>query len=114
MTKTKINVPGRVHDFYTGGGAYQAWTSGNEQHRDWPEADELELFQAVSEALTAGKRRTAKGGWWVPVELSAEGLAGLRYWAETLETASSDGAAEGDQDSRNDLRAAHRVLKALS
>src|SRR4051812_7441011 len=51
----KFNVPGRLIDFYHGGGAYQAWTSGDTKHPDWPERDERELFEAVSD----GKIRRA-------------------------------------------------------
>jgi hypothetical protein len=109
---TKITVPGRLIDFYRGGGAYQAWDGGqgNTSHRDWPAADELELFQACAAAKAI---RPSKGGYYVRVELSEAGLGALRYWAETLESASADNARDGDQDARNDLRAAQRALKAV-
>jgi hypothetical protein len=61
-----------------------------------------------------GHRRKAKGGYWVACDLTPAALEGLRYWAGTLETASQDGAREGEPDSRNDLRAAHKVLAKLS
>jgi hypothetical protein len=104
----KFNVPGRLIDFYQGGGAYQAWTSGDTKHPDWPERDERELFQAVSD----GKVRRAKGGYWVATDLTDEAVHALRYWATTLETASQDDARH-DPDARNDLRAALKVLAKI-
>jgi hypothetical protein len=105
----KFNVPGRVIDFYTGGGAYQAWERDVRDSRDWPEADELALFEAVRD----GRRmRPSKGGYYVRAELSDAALKGLRYWAETLQTASQDDASY-EPDARNDLRAANKTLAKL-
>jgi hypothetical protein len=105
----RFNVPGRVIDFYTGGGAYQAWTTGNANHHDWPESDELSLFEAVRD----GKRiRPRLGGYYVRAELTPEAVEALRYWAETLEAASADDAS-WEPDARSDLRTAQRVLERL-
>ena len=106
----KTTVPGRVIDFYSGGGAYQAWQHDVKGSRDWPDADELELFEACADAKQI---KPSKGGYYVRVDLSEKGLEALRYWAETLESASTDNARDGEQDARNDLRAAQSVLKRM-
>jgi hypothetical protein len=104
-----FNVPGRVIDFYHGGGSYQAWTTGNADHHDWPESDELALFIAVTDGKTI---RPKLGGYYVRAELTEEAIEALAYWAETLETASTDNAPY-EQDARSDLRTAQRVLAKL-
>lgn len=115
MTKT-TNVPGRLIDFYEGGGAYGDYgAAGRMGLKPKPTrnlgADELALFTAVD----AGRFvRPSKGGYYVRAELSESALGALRYWAQTLASASSDDARDGDQDARNDLRVARRVLKTLS
>lgn len=115
MTKT-TNVPGRLIDFYQGGGAYADYDAALFAKREPAPtrnlgADELALFAAVE----AGRRvRPSKGGYYVRAELTPEAVQALRYWAQTLASASSDDARDGDQDARNDLRAAQRVLKSLS
>lgn len=113
MPKT-TNVPGRLIDFYTGGGAYADYDGARRAGRV-PEpsseldADELALFRAVE---TGRVVRPSKGGYYVRAELSEAALEALRYWAQTLASASADDARDGDQDARNDLRAAQRVLKS--
>ena len=108
-TTTRFNVPGRLIDFYGGGESHLAYSRDERNSRNWPEADELALYQAVD----AGKIiRPGKGGYYVKTELSDAALAGLRYWAETLETA-SEGDASYEPEARNDLRAAQRVLRTL-
>lgn len=111
-----FNVPGRVIDFYAGGQAHHDYVQML-RNGETPTAtreigeDELALFNAVR----AGKRIKAgnKGGYYVRAELSPAAVEALKYWAETLVTASEDGAREGDSYSRNDLRTAMRVLEAL-
>lgn len=108
-TTTKFNVPGRLIGFYQGGEAWLAYLRQERDSQNYPEADELALFEAVAAGQIV---RPSKGGYYVRAELSAEALHGLRYWAETLETASGDDAAY-EPEARNDLRAAQRVLRKL-
>jgi hypothetical protein len=106
----RINVPGRVIEFSRGGEAwlaYQREPRGDSREGEY-DAGEWEFFRACE-----GPRRYAKGGYWVSVELSAEGRAAARYWAETLATAAEGDAQSGDQDARSDLRAARRLLERL-
>jgi hypothetical protein len=109
-----INVPGRIIGFYEGGQAHQDYVSAERQGRvpvptrDLA-ADELALFNAVR----VGIRVRAGSGYYVKAELTPEAIEALRYWGETLESCSADGAREGDQDARNDLRAATRMLERL-
>ena len=108
---TRLHIPGRVVEFWKGGGAWQAWNygKGNPGHVDYPDGGELELFQAVA---AAREIRPKLGGYYVAVELSPDGIAAARYWAETCESASADNAREGDEYARSDLRAARKLLLA--
>lgn len=106
----KVNIPGRVVDFYEGGEAWIVYQRGDGVSRNLS-AGELELFTAVD----AGKAiRPSKGGYYVRVELSPEAIEAARYWADTLANSSGDEAAWGDPDARNDVRAANRLLTTLS
>lgn len=112
MPETKtINVPGRVIDFYQGGEAWVDYTRNDPpvETRNLG-ADELALFQAVD---TGRQVRPSKGGYYVRAELSPEAQEAALYWAETLYSASGDDARSGDQEARNDQRAAGRLLKTL-
>src|SRR5947209_13338309 len=104
MTTTKFNVPGRLIDFYQGGEAWLAYRREERDSRNYPGSDELALFEAVQAGRTVSP---SLGGYYVRAELSAAALAGLRYWAQTLETSSHDDAS-WEPEARNDLRAAER------
>jgi hypothetical protein len=110
-----FNVPGRLIDFYRGGGAWVDY-SNFLRNKMTPSptfdlgADELALFNAVE----VGKIiRPSKGGYFVKIRLTSEIKDALRYWAQTLETASQDNASEGEPDAKLDLRAATKVLERL-
>lgn len=107
----RFNVPGRLIDFYKGGQAYHDYAT-QVQPKTTRElgADELALFAAV----TAGREiRPSMGGYYVRAELSSEAVEALRYWAETLETASRDNASD-EPDARLDLRAAQQTIARLT
>jgi hypothetical protein len=109
MKYAKINVPGRVIEFYKGGEAYLAWSRGEGPgHREY-DRGEWELFAAVD----AGRERSAKGGYWVRADLSDAACEAAVYWADTLAGSSRDSAAWGNQDARNDLRAANNLFDRL-
>lgn len=105
----KINVPGRVVDFYKGGEAYAAYRRGEAPGDPEGSVGEWTLFEAIGKSRT----RSAKGGWWAVAELDDDAREAARYWAETLETSSADDARSGDPDARSDLRAAQNLLKRL-
>lgn len=109
METRDFNVPGRIIDFYQGGGAWVAYETGHDaSHKDL-DADEIALFEAVDNGKEV---KPGKGGYYVKAKLSPLAIEALRYWAETLETASQDDAAH-DSYARNDLRAARKVLEQL-
>jgi hypothetical protein len=111
MTTITVNVPGRLIDFYQGGDAYAVYDAARFAKREPAPtrelgADELALFAAVDAGRSV---RPSKGGYYVRAALTLAAIDALRYWAQTLASASY-----GDQDARNDLRAAQRVLTRLS
>jgi hypothetical protein len=116
MTTITVNVPGRLIDFYQGGDAYAVYDAARFAKREPAPtrelgADELALFAAVDAGRSV---RPSKGGYYVRAALTLAAIDALRYWAQTLASASADDARYGDQDARNDLRAAQRVLTRLS
>ena len=107
-TTIRVAFPGRLADFMEGG---EAWLTYKRTGTTGPnlDADELALFQAVNAGRIV---RPSKGGYYVIVHLTPGAVEAARYWAETLASSSGDDAA-WDQDARNDLRAAERILRQL-
>jgi len=106
------NIPGRLIDFSQGGGSWLAYRRGEDpvSSRNL-DNEEYEFFRAIEEGREV---KGGFGGYYVRADLTPGGVRAARYWAETLETSSQDDAAGGDQDARNDLRAAQKMLARLS
>jgi hypothetical protein len=102
----QVNIPGRVAYFWTGGQSFVDYQSGLKPDQSQNlDQGEYELFDTVANT----RRRRAGKGHFYTVRLTKAGLEALKYWAETMETASGDDAS-WDPDAKLDLNAARKAL----